>query len=339
MRVTMTQLSQYRSQRRWTPHYASFLVLLGSVALAQESKRGFAFIGDTHIPDNRLLSSSNSPLKWYYNWSPYPNSNLIPPETLEFIPMIHGIDATQDSRTEQVIRNIPQSSTHLLSFNEPDGTQESGGSKISPKDAAKAYIDYVVPFQTGEKGGRKWKISHPSTTGSPMGLKWLQEFNTSCYEIDSRNGCPTDFVSAHWYGAFDGLAAWLGTLDEFYNANSSSNMPLKIWVTEMGLPQQSAENTVGMMNQTLPYLDRLDYVERYAWFGAFRTDDANEWTGDGVALFDGDGGLTELGALYMGTGFEKGQKGEGADSGANAINISFGLAIALGICSTIFISL
>jgi hypothetical protein len=40
--------------------------------------------------------------------------------------------------------------------------------------------------------------------------------------------------------------------------------------------QQDEESTVEIINQTLPYLDELDYVERYSWFGAFRTDDANE---------------------------------------------------------------
>lgn len=176
-------------------------------------------------------------------------------------------------------------------------------------------------------------ISHPSTTGSPNGLDWLRRFNSSCYDIDPENGCPADFVAAHWYGAFAGLAGWLGTLNEFYNTNSTRKQPLKIWVTEMALPQQSEENTVGMMNQTLPYLDQLDYVERYSWFGAFRSDDANEWTGDSVALFDDDGGLTELGALYLGDGFEEGQKGDGAASGLRA---SVGLMVALGACAAIF---
>lgn len=304
------------------------LSLLAS-AQAEESKRGFAFIGDSHAPDNKLLSSDSSPLVWYYNWSPYPNTDLIPTGSLEFIPMIHGIDATEDSTTEGVIRGLDKSSTHLLSFNEPDGTTGSGGSSISPEDAAKAYIDYVVPFRNGSKGGRNWKISHPSTTGSPNGLEWLRSFNSSCYDIDSENGCPTDFVAVHWYGAFDGLAGWLGTLDEFYNANSTNDANLKLWVTEMGLPQESADATVAMMNQTLPYLDSLDYVERYAWFGAFRTDDANEWTGDGVALFDDDGGLTELGALYMGDGFKEGQKGEGAGAGMLSVNLAAVLAMGL----------
>lgn len=249
--------------------------------------------------------------------------------------MIHGIDATENSQTESVIRNLPSSSTHLLSFNEPDGTTSSGGSSISASDAARAYIDYVVPFRNGASGGRNWKISHPSTTGSGNGLEWLRSFNESCYEIDSENGCPADFIAAHWYGAFDGLAGWLGTLDEFYNTNSSRNEPLKIWVTEMGLPQQDADATVAMMNQTLPYLDNLTYVERYAWFGAFRTDDANEWTGDGVALFDDDGGLTELGALYMGDGFTEGQKGEG-ESAASELRISVTMLVGLSLCSAVF---
>jgi hypothetical protein len=327
------QLStRYRQQRY---RAALYVALLATKTYAADSKRGFAYIGDTHTPDNTLLTSSSSPLKWYYNWSPYPTSPLVS-STLEFIPMIHGLDATQDSQTEPTIRQLPASSSHLLSFNEPDGTTGSGGSSISPSDAARSYIDFVVPFRTGEKGGKKWKISHPSTTGSPSGLEWLRKFNESCYEIDKENGCPSDFVAAHWYGAFEGLAGWLGTLNEFYNTNSSRNDPLKIWVTEMALPQQDAENTVGMLNQTLPYLDGLEYVERYSWFGAFRTDDANEWTGDGVALFDDDGGLTELGALYLGNGFKEGQKGEGSEDAASGLRVSVGFMAALGTCAAIF---
>ncbi|KAF3037003.1 hypothetical protein E8E11_006037 [Didymella keratinophila] len=318
-------------------HHTRFLgaLALGLVATAQaqDSKKGFAFIGDTHASDNKLLSSSSSPISWYYNWSPYSNGDLIPTDSLEFVPMIHGIDATQQLGTERAISSLDKSSTHLLSFNEPDGTTGSGGSSITPADAARAYIDYVVPYRNGSKGGRNWKISHPSTTGSGNGLEWLKSFNESCFDIDPLNGCPSDFVAVHWYGDFGGLASWLGTLDEFYNKNSTNDESLKLWITEMGLPQQSAENTVRMMNQTLPYLDELDYVERYAWFGAFRTDDANEWTGDGVALFDDDGGLTELGALYMGKGFKEGQKGEG--SGAGMLSVNLGAVVAMGVVSVL----
>jgi len=313
---------------------AVYLSLLTSPSLAQSpSKRGLASI-DTHESDIRLLSSTPSPLSWYYNWSPYPNTGQIPADRMEFVPMIHGIDATKSPQTERVISGLPQSSTHLLSFNEPDGTTGSGGSSIKPEDAAKAYIDFVVPFRDGKSGGRKWKISWPVTTGSPNGLAWLRAFNSSCYSIDARNGCPADFVAAHWYGAFDGLAAWLATLNEFHNTNSTRNSPLGIWLTEWALPQQDAQATTQMMNQSLGYLDGAAYVERYAWFGAFRTDDANKWTGDGVALFDDEGGLTGAGALYLGGEFEKGQKGEGESAGSR-VGVS-AVVVGLSLCAVVF---
>jgi hypothetical protein len=50
-------------------HHARFLGALAlgvATAHAQDSKKGFAFIGDTHAPDNKLLSTSNGPIKWYY---------------------------------------------------------------------------------------------------------------------------------------------------------------------------------------------------------------------------------------------------------------------------------
>ncbi len=99
------------------------------------------------------------------------------------------------------------------------------------------------------------------------------------------------------------MASWLGTLHALYPEK-------EIWLTEFALPQADELATVAMMNESLPFLDELDWIARYAWFGAFRKDDANEWTGDGVSLFDVDGGLTQAGAVYLGgvgRGFEIGE--------------------------------
>lgn len=96
-----------------------------------------------------------------------------------------------------------------------------------------------------------------------------------------------------------------------------------------------------MMNQTLPYLDKLEYVEKYAWFGAFRPNDANEWTGDGVALFNGDGGLTKVGALYMGgdeNDFKEGQQGEGEEDDARQVSMNWSL-LCLAFAAAIFSTL
>ncbi|GKT57555.1 hypothetical protein ColTof4_09545 [Colletotrichum tofieldiae] len=280
-----------------------------TAALAQSdlpSKRGLAYHGDDHEADNQLLTSEKSLISWYYTWSTWPAQGLN--NSVTFLPLVHGVDDASDSGLTSRLNQLPESSTHLLTFNEPDGTTSSGGSSIDPEDAAKAYLEHLVPLRNADS--RSWNISHPVVTGSPQGIEWLQKFNESCYDIDDE-GCPTDFVTVHWYGDAIGLKNHLGALREFYNSTSPG---LKYWITEMALPQQNTDATLAMMNESLTYLDGLDYVEGYAWFGAFREDEANEWTGDSVSLFDDEGGLTDLGALYLGgeeQGFETGQKGEG----------------------------
>ncbi|ORY13830.1 glycosyl hydrolase catalytic core-domain-containing protein [Clohesyomyces aquaticus] len=316
--------------------FLALSLLLPQTHSLQPSKRGIAYLGDTHTADNNLLLSEKSPLSWYYNWAPSPATNAIPADALEFVPLIHGLDTIEDKNTIGMLSNLPQSSTHLLSFNEPDGDKGSGGSDIEPKDAAKAYVESIVPYREGKHSNRKWNISHPSVTGSPRGLEWLRQFNESCWDIDSENGCPADFIAAHWYGDFAGLATWLDTLDSFYNGVNKSRTQgdknLTVWITEVALPQKSADDTVEMMNQTLPYLDDLEYVEKYSWFGAFRKNDANEWTGNGVALFANDGGLTDLGALYLGgeeNGFKKGSGGGSAAVGVRASTVAV-MAVFVG---------
>ncbi|KAH9904495.1 glycoside hydrolase family 128 protein [Xylariomycetidae sp. FL2044] len=283
------------------------------------SKRGMSYIGDTHDADYDILLSSGSPVDWYFTWSPWPAPSDIFPDgaqsRIEFVPTLHGVDNLEDDIAR--LGDLPDTSRHLFTFNEPDGTTGSGGSAIEPRDAAEAYIEHIVPLRD------RFRISHPSVTGSPRGLEWLGDFNASCWDIDAENGCPADFVVAHWYGAFEGLTSWLGQLGDWYNNGSGASGiegDVKIWVSELALPQADDDATFAMMNQTLPYLDGLDAVEKYAWFGVFRPDEANQWTGDGVSLFEGDGGLSQLGAYYLGgeeNGFEVGQQGESSGGNGN----------------------
>ncbi|KAK7966675.1 uncharacterized protein PG986_000952 [Apiospora aurea] len=304
-----------------------------------QSKRGLAYQQDAHKADNKLLFSPESPVAWYYTWSLWPAPEVNDTSAVEFLPLVHSTDDVAKDDFRKQLDGLPPSSTHLLTFNEPDGDTGSGGSAVEPEDAAKAYIDRIAPLRSGDDGdGRTWNISHPSVTGSPRGLDWLRRFNESCWDLDRDKGCPADFVAVHWYGAYQGLAGWLDTLRDFYKKTpSSSSSELKFWITEMALPQQDDEATLRMMNETLPYLDGLGYVDGYAWFGAFRKGEkANAWTGDAVSLFDDEGGLTELGSLYLspgsrsdgkngdssGGGFEPGTKGppgnDGDEEGAAA---------------------
>lgn len=275
------------------------LILLFVATTAQSTgnpeKRGIAYIGTRTSADYNIFLGGRSPITWYFNWSPYPVNRPSAFGDIEFVPLLHNLNSLNDDLNQ--LRSLPSKSTHLLTFNEPDHGTDGGGSDISPADAARAYVDKIAPLSI-QNGGR-WHISHPATTGTGSGLNWLRQFNQSCYQIDPRKGCPIDFISTHFYGDFPALASWLGTLDEYYNANSSRK--LGMWITEIALPQQGADATLVMMNTTLPYLDTLSYVDKYSWFGLFRQQNANQWTGDGVALLDNSGDLTRLGARYLST--------------------------------------
>lgn len=304
---------------------------VASQSSALSSKRGLAYLGDNHESDLDLLFSAKSSIEWYYNWSPDTVSTI----DLPFVPLLHGLDDADSSQVKDTINTLPASSTHLLTFNEPDGTTSSGGSSISPSDAAQSYIHNIAPLRTAS---RSWNISHPAITGSPRGLAWLQEFNASCWDIDPDNGCPTDFVSLHWYGDFDGLASWLSGLREFYVTNSSSgavSQDIQFWITEMALPQQGDDETLDMLNQSISYLDGLDYVEAYAWYGTARKGGSwDSYTGNNVAVFNKQGALTDVGALYLGgqeEGFEKGETGDASRLPFSVMAAT--TAALLGICN------
>lgn len=310
----------------------STLLSLATITVAKSdasslAERGLLYIGTDHPSDYSIFTSSHSPLTWYSTYSTYPAS-LPGDHALEFVPMIHGTNnVDNDVSAIKSLSNVHS----VLVFNEPDGSTESGGSDISPSDAAEAFINTISPLRDNQG----LKLSLPATTGSPNGLKWLQSFNTSCHRIQPQKGCEFDFIAAHWYGDFAALASWLGTLHAMY-----PDKP--VWLTEFALPSAPADATLAMLNESLPFLDETKWVERYAWFGTFREDDANEWTGDGVAMLNNKGGLTDLGAQYMGgnvTGFEEGDSGSSGSKGSGAMGSRNSNAGILAVVVVVFVAL
>ena len=284
-------------------------------AAAQDSdpgdKRGLSWIGTSHSDrDNRIFAADNSPITWYKTWGAWPIREA---HGLEFVPMIHSLENLDDD-----IDTIKSGDAeYVLTFNEPDGDTSGGGTDIDAEDAAKAWEKILELRDVGKK------ISLPATTGSDGGWEWLNDFNESCWDLYEDTGCDFDFVAAHWYGAFEGLASWAGRLHAAYPNRD-------VWVTEMALPQPADEEEVlQMMNSSLGFLDETDWIAKYAWFGAFRDEDANGWTGDVVSLFDDDGGLTELGSLYMG-GDARGFKVGDSESVATKMRASwYGLGLVV----------
>jgi hypothetical protein len=197
--------------------HSSFALLapILSIAFAQtrSDKRGLVFVPSKHSPkDNKIWIQDGSDLTWYYNYgvTPAPAFASKSQSDFEFVPMLWGsIDGTSFLDSVNGLVDGGRDISHVLSFNEPDGPAQYGGSDILPSKAAQVWVDNIEPL--ADKG---IKVGLPACTGGTGGIPWLQQFLGNCSALISTDGneknCTYDFVTIHWYGNFDGLASHLG---------------------------------------------------------------------------------------------------------------------------------
>ncbi|KAK4033935.1 alkali-sensitive linkage protein 1 [Parachaetomium inaequale] len=285
-------------------HPAAFAAFLAAVpsfiapVAATSSKRGLVFTpNETTRADDGIWVEKPTTLTWYYNYEPKPESSYkdVPQSEFEFVPMMWGAPDSLDNTTflstvKSLIKDQGVNITNVLSFNEPDGKFVYGGSNIEPSAAAQVWVNNMIPLQ--EMGVR---VGLPACTGASTGLPWLQNFLTECSKListdDDKRNCTYDFVTIHWYGNFEGLASHMGQY--------SAAFPNKtMWITEYNLNDQNLETTQSFYNMSAEYFDRLDFVERYSFFGAFRSDVSN--VGPNGAMLSTNGSLTDIGAWYLG---------------------------------------
>ena len=213
------------------------------------SKRGLSY----EPQDVSLLKAfAGSKASWVYNWGASTKDGV--PSGMEFVPMLWGNDPAKytNSWPEQAKKAIASGSKHLLSYNEPDHKEQAN---LDPKTAADGHIKFMNPLGTGDV-----KIGGPAVTNGeaekgmgPTG--WLKPFLEKC-----SGKCKIDFQPVHWYDSYDNMAYFKKFLKETHDV---AKKPL--WLTEFaasGSPEQQAK----FLAEALPYLDGLDYVERYAYF-------------------------------------------------------------------------
>jgi hypothetical protein len=75
---------------------------------------------------------------------------------------------------------------------------------------------------------------------------------------------------------------------------------LPIWVTEFGYPDQSTDQVVNSLNETITFLDNADWVQRYAYFCDFRQGEGNSYIGQNGAVWDDNGDITTVGKMWLG---------------------------------------
>ncbi len=216
--------------------------------------------------------------KWFYTWT-----GSMPDDTpggTAFVPMIfkyYGnrapVITTADAAKKAGIKE-------MLGFNEPDGAQQAN---MSVEQALEAW---PVLQETGLRLGSPACV-HPDNA-------WMKAFMDGA----RKRGLKVDFVCVHSYGGPDaaGFVARLQAIHKLYQK--------PIWITEFAVADWNAKSpaenkfkaadVLRFMKDVLPKLDRLDFVERYAWFPAGMKNSAL----GSSALFDDGGKLTRLGECY-----------------------------------------
>jgi len=181
---------------------------LSQATFQRSSKRGLIFVPSTKYPsDNQIWVEPGSDLTWYYNYGvqPSPAYSNQTQDDFEFVPMLFDTTDTTFLSEVQTLVKGGRNISHVMAFNEPDGTSSTGGTNIQPSDAATIWIKEVEPL-------RKMGIQTgaPAVTGGSGGFTWLQQFFDSC--ASQGTNCTADFIPVHWYGNFQGLADHIGQL-------------------------------------------------------------------------------------------------------------------------------
>lgn len=197
---------------------------------------------------------------WRYKWNHNESSSL----DVEFAPMAWGGSAANDDG-DIAIYVGKYNSTHAMGFNESDNCNGQSGQYGNPKLCV---IDEAVRlYKNLMKTGMRL-VSPNGTEGAATG--WLKDFRNKANQEDVR----IDVIGVHWYDwgsnpasnpnptptqVFNRFKTYLTNVYKLYG--------LPIWITEFNAnPHRNTAIQQGFMDLALPYLETLDYVERYNWF-------------------------------------------------------------------------
>ncbi|KAF9049468.1 hypothetical protein BDZ89DRAFT_1032946 [Hymenopellis radicata] len=233
-------------------------------------KRGLSFPAANNPADVLNINQTRSVVSWTYDWS------ITPPDYLadtgiEYVPMQWGAGNIENLASIMAKTGAKT----LLAFNEPDFDEQSN---MDPTYAADQWMKYIEPLKS--KGVR---LGGPAVTSSPTGQPWLSDFFAAC------KGCTIDFLPLHWYGV--GSAGFYDYLWSIHGQWPD----LKLWITEYADTGSNYQDVLTFMNTTAAYMETLDWVERYAWFGYSRPVNGSFYN-----LLNDDGGLNQLGQFYIG---------------------------------------
>ncbi|MBP6757012.1 MAG: discoidin domain-containing protein [Bacteroidia bacterium] len=197
---------------------------------------------------------------WRYRWNVTESSKL----DWEYVPMTWGLSSANDDADITLLVG-KYNSPHVMAFNESDNCFDQSGQYGNPKlcvtDVAVGY--YKNLMKTGMR-----LVSPNCREEAPFG--WLKEF----YDKATAQDIRIDIIGVHWYDwggnpagtpnasaelIFNRFKAYLKKVHDLYG--------LPIWISEFNAnPNRTTAVNLAFMQLALPYLETLDYVERYNWY-------------------------------------------------------------------------
>lgn len=248
------------------------------------------------IPWNWVTKKGASKFKnigttWTYNWNR--NAESLP--DIEYAPMAWGGSSAQSAVISQYIEKI--NVTHVMGFNESDNCNDQSGQY---GDLCK--IEVAVPlFKNLMKSGLRLVSPSPRENG-PLPGKWLSLFRDLAIESDVRY----DVLGVHWYDWASGptnspfedpqkvFNRFKSYLDRVYAEHQ-----IPIWITEFNAnANRDLSVHQGFLELALPYLETLDFVERYDYFEPNPEVAGNREDITFPSFYDQQGNITSFGKLY-----------------------------------------
>ncbi|MCC4211221.1 glycosyl hydrolase [Leeuwenhoekiella parthenopeia] len=224
---------------------------------------------------------------WFYNW----NNNQETQTNYKYVPMAWGASGATADAVKRMTAKAEVN--HILGFNESDNCEDQSGqfNNLCEPEVAVAYFENLM------KTGLRIGTPAPRENG-PFG--WLAEFS----ELATARNIRFDYVAVHWYDwasnpqntpnasaqdIFNRFKAYLKRVHDAYQ--------LPIWITEFNAnPNRTNAIQDEFLRLALPYLESLDYVERYAYFQPNSNLSSNPV--ESANYQDEAGNLTNIGLLY-----------------------------------------
>jgi RNA polymerase sigma factor (sigma-70 family) len=223
--------------------------VIASPTAAANAKKGVS--AWTFSGVGQALAESGA--SWYYTWSAS-HAGITSPPGIQFVPMIWGAGSV----TAATLSQAKAAGQILLGFNEPD---MSGQANMTVSQALSLWPQLMA---TGMNLGSPAVAAGAATPGG-----WLDQFMQGA----AAHGYRVNFITVHWYGADFTTGPAVQQLESYLQA-IYNRYHLPIWLTEFALinfgggspSYPTGSQQAAFLTGATSMLERLPYVQRYAWF-------------------------------------------------------------------------